>query len=183
MRLKRKLFIIGSALVLFIAAGGFILLQLNQTDEGASVTLKKPPVSETEQRERVKTEEQVPREESSEEKATVEDSQRSMEEPIVAGETQTTTEDVQPPSTPVSETAADTAPAPSEHKESGGLYFATREEAIAFGFSRFTQEEIDIFNRAYAKGLTPEQEEMAIQMAYSRFTAEEIAAIEEALNR
>ncbi|WP_394239108.1 hypothetical protein [Niallia oryzisoli] len=65
----------------------------------------------------------------------------------------------------------------------GGLHFATREEAVAFGFSRFTAEEIELYNRASANGLTPEQEEMAIQIAYSRFSSEEIAAIEEALNR
>ena len=42
-----------------------------------------------------------------------------------------------------------------------GLYFATREEAIAFGFSRFSAEEIQIYNRVSANGLTPEQEEVS----------------------
>ena len=73
--------------------------------------------------------------------------------------------------------------APPTETQSGGLYFSTREEAIAFGFSRFTAEEIAIYNRVSENGLTPEQQEMAIQMAYSRFSAEEIAAIEEALGR
>lgn len=71
----------------------------------------------------------------------------------------------------------------STEKHSSGLYFATREEAIAFGFSRFTAAEIEIYNRASANGLTPEQEELALQVAYSRFSAAEIAAIEDALNR
>lgn len=66
---------------------------------------------------------------------------------------------------------------------STGLHFSSREEAIAFGFSRFTPEEIAIYNRAAEIGLTPEQEAMAIQMAYSRFSQEEIAALEEALGR
>lgn len=66
---------------------------------------------------------------------------------------------------------------------STGLHFSSREEAIAFGFSRFTPEEIAIYNRAAEVGLTPEQEEMAIQIAYSRFSQAEIAAIEEALGR
>jgi len=67
--------------------------------------------------------------------------------------------------------------------ESGGLHFSSREEAMAFGFSRFTAEEIALYNKAAERGLTPEQEAMALQIAYSRFTAEEIAAIEEALGR
>lgn len=70
-----------------------------------------------------------------------------------------------------------------EEPNTGGLHFSSREEAIQFGLSRFTTEEISIYNRVAAKGLTPQQEEMAIQMAYSRFTAEEIAAIEEALGK
>ena len=74
-------------------------------------------------------------------------------------------------------------PKTSTENHTSGLYFASREEAIAFGFSRFTSEEIEIYNRASANGLTPEQEEVALQIAYSRFTAEEIAAIEDALNR
>jgi len=68
-------------------------------------------------------------------------------------------------------------------EESGGLHFSSREEAMAFGFSRFTAEEIALYNKAAERGLTPEQEAMALQIAYSRFTAEEIAAIEEALGR
>ncbi|AZV45318.1 hypothetical protein BAOM_4740 [Peribacillus asahii] len=67
--------------------------------------------------------------------------------------------------------------------ESGGLHFSSREEAMAFGFSRFTEEEVALYNKAAERGLTPEQEAMALQIAYSRFTAEEIAAIEEALGR
>ncbi len=84
------------------------------------------------------------------------------------------------PSTAPAETSpAETSPA--TQPANGGLHFATREEAIAFGFSRFSAEEIEIYNRASANGLTPEQEALAIQMAYSRFTPEEIAALEEAL--
>jgi hypothetical protein len=64
-----------------------------------------------------------------------------------------------------------------------GLHFSSREEAIAFGMSRLSAEEIALYNKAAARGLTPEQEQLAIQMAYSRFSAEEIAAIEEALSR
>ena len=75
------------------------------------------------------------------------------------------------------------ANAPSTGNQPTGLHFATREEAVAFGFSRFTAEEIAIYNRAAESGLTPEQEEMALQIAYSRFSPEEIAAIEEALGR
>ena len=71
----------------------------------------------------------------------------------------------------------------STGNQPSGLYFATREEAIAFGFSRFSAEEVQIYNRVSANGLTPEQEELALQVAYSRFSAEEIAAIEDALNR
>ena len=74
-------------------------------------------------------------------------------------------------------------PKTSTENHTSGLYFATREEAIAFGFSRFSAEEIQIYNQVSANGLTPEQEEMALQIAYSRFSAEEIAAIEDALNR
>ncbi|MFJ8257608.1 hypothetical protein ACIQ4Z_10095 [Peribacillus asahii] len=81
----------------------------------------------------------------------------------------------------------DTESAPSTEEKSegtsGGLHFSSREEAMAFGFSRFTAEEIAIYNKAAERGLTPEQEEIALQIAYSRFTAEEIAAIEEALGR
>jgi len=78
------------------------------------------------------------------------------------------------------------AASPTEEKsegESGGLHFSSREEAMAFGFSRFTEEEVALYNKAAERGLTPEQEAMALQIAYSRFTAEEIAAIEEALGR
>ena len=75
------------------------------------------------------------------------------------------------------------ANAPSTENQPTGLYFSSREEAVAFGFSRFTAEEIAIYNRAAESGLTPEQEEMALQIAYSRFSPEEIAAIEEALGR
>ena len=74
-------------------------------------------------------------------------------------------------------------PKTSTENHTSGLYFATREEAIAFGFSRFSAEEIQIYNQVSANGLTPEQEEVALQIAYSRFTAAEIAAIEAALNR
>jgi len=81
----------------------------------------------------------------------------------------------------------DTEAAPSTEKksegESSGLHFSSREEAMAFGFSRFTKEEVALYNKAAERGLTPEQEAMALQIAYSRFTAEEIAAIEEALGR
>ena len=73
--------------------------------------------------------------------------------------------------------------APSTGNQPAGLHFSSREEAIAFGFSRFTAEEIAIYNRAAESGLTSEQEEMALQIAYSRFSPEEIAAIEEALGR
>ncbi len=52
---------------------------------------------------------------------------------------------------------------------------------MAFGFSRFTEEEIDMYDRAAQYGLTPEQEAMAIQLAYSRFSPEEVAALEEAI--
>ena len=64
---------------------------------------------------------------------------------------------------------------------SNGLQFSSREEAIQFGLSRLTPEEIAIYNEASKNGLTPEQEEMAIQMAYSRFTSEEIVAIKATL--
>jgi len=88
--------------------------------------------------------------------------------------------------TPTKDTK-DTESAPStEEKSEGtssGLHFSSREEAMAFGFSRFTSEEIALYNKAAERGLTPEQEAMALQIAYSRFTAEEIAAIEEALGR
>ena len=75
------------------------------------------------------------------------------------------------------------AKAPSTGSQPAGLYFSSREEAVAFGFSRFTAEEIAIYNRAAESGLTSEQEEMALQIAYSRFSPEEISAIEEALGR
>ena len=71
----------------------------------------------------------------------------------------------------------------STGNQPAGLHFSSREEAIAFGFSRFTAEEIAIYNRAAESGLTSEQEEMALQIAYSRFSPEEISAIEEALGR
>ncbi len=67
--------------------------------------------------------------------------------------------------------------------QKSGLSFSSKEEAIQFGMSRFTKEEIAIFNQAAAKGLTPEQKSKAIKIAYSRFTADEIAAIEKALGK
>ncbi|RFU69529.1 hypothetical protein D0469_09185 [Peribacillus saganii] len=72
---------------------------------------------------------------------------------------------------------------PEKPKSSGGLHFSSRQEAIQFGLSRFSAEEIAIYNKASKNGLTPEQEAMALKMAYSRFSAEEIAAIEEALGQ
>jgi hypothetical protein len=71
--------------------------------------------------------------------------------------------------------------APSTGNHSAGLHFSSREEAMAFGFSRLTEEEIDLYNRAAQNGLTPEIEAMTIQLAYSRFSPEEVAALEEAL--
>ena len=68
-----------------------------------------------------------------------------------------------------------------KQNQSSGLHFSSREEAIQFGLSRFTSEEIAIYNQAAKNGLTPEQEKIAIQMAYSRFSSEEIAALEKAL--
>lgn len=63
----------------------------------------------------------------------------------------------------------------------GSLHFASREEAMQFVFSRFSQQEIELYNEASANGLTAEQQQMALQIAYSRFSAEEIAAVEAAL--
>lgn len=73
---------------------------------------------------------------------------------------------------------------PEEKKEtttSSGLSFSSREEAIQYGLSRFTAEEIAIYEKAKKKGLTPEQEAMAIKIAYSRFSQAEINALEKAL--
>lgn len=120
----------------------------------------------------------------SEGKGTV-DSQKvtKQESEFIAGNTPTTPQTEKPEDElPTSEVNTD-VPKPSTETHTGGLYFATREEAIAFGFSRFSAEEIQIYNRVSANGLTPEQEEVALQVAYSRFTAAEIAAIEDALNR
>ncbi|MGG3451545.1 hypothetical protein ABER98_17040 [Domibacillus aminovorans] len=61
--------------------------------------------------------------------------------------------------------------------------FSSREEAMQFVFSRFTAEEIAMYNRIAENGLTPEQQAMAVQVASSRFSAEEIAAIEAALRQ
>ncbi|PLS17813.1 hypothetical protein CVD28_08930 [Bacillus sp. M6-12] len=72
---------------------------------------------------------------------------------------------------------------PEKKSSTRGLHFSSREEAIQFGLSRFSSEEIAIYNKAAKNGLTPEQETMAIQLAYSRFSAEEIAAIEAALKK
>ncbi|MCM3791206.1 hypothetical protein M3221_23005 [Domibacillus indicus] len=85
-------------------------------------------------------------------------------------------------------TASEQTPAPkaetgstSADVETGGLYFASQEEAMQFVFSRFSQQEIALYNKVSANGLTAEQQQMALQIAYSRFSAEEIAAIEAAL--
>jgi uncharacterized protein YxeA len=193
MKLK-GLVIGGAALVLLILAGGFFFYDMNKTDDGASVARVQPKTDKNE-------EEKVDNRDSGKETS----DQKNA--PATEGQTSTTTTSAQNPVNPVDNideetgttgenstpsvpavteapgSAADTPAASPDNKQTGGLYFATREEAVAFGFSRFTQEEIDLYNRASAKGLTPEQQEMAIQMAYSRFSAEEIAAIEEALNR
>ncbi|TWI59868.1 hypothetical protein [Halalkalibacter nanhaiisediminis] len=73
--------------------------------------------------------------------------------------------------------------AKQSQEQPSGLHFSSREEAIQFGLSRFTEEEIAMYHRVAANGLTPEQKATAIQIAYSRFTAEEIAALEAALGR
>ncbi|MFB6469122.1 hypothetical protein ACE38V_20530 [Cytobacillus sp. Hz8] len=67
--------------------------------------------------------------------------------------------------------------------ETSRLHFFSREEAIQFGLSRFTSEEIAVYQKAKKRGMTPEQEKMAIQIAYSRFSEEEVAALKEALRQ
>ncbi|WP_050183300.1 hypothetical protein [Domibacillus robiginosus] len=81
------------------------------------------------------------------------------------------------------ETSAPEAEADSAGGDAGtgNLHFASREEAMQFVFSRFSQQEIALYNKASANGLTAEQQQMALQIAYSRFSAEEIAAIEAVL--
>ncbi|WNS81191.1 hypothetical protein RRU94_10290 [Domibacillus sp. DTU_2020_1001157_1_SI_ALB_TIR_016] len=84
------------------------------------------------------------------------------------------------------EAYSEQAPAPkaetgSTDSGTGGLRFSSREEAMQFVLSRFSKEEIVLYNKVSANGLTAEQQQMALQIAYSRFSAEEIAAIEAAL--
>ncbi len=195
MRLKGMI-IGGSVLVLLILAAGFFFYEMNKTDEGASVARSKETVSEKEQPEK---EQPVQGDHDDAEAINSEENSSSQTgmEPDVKGaqnggssvdnvneDTGNTAENSAAPAVEIPETPARSGeiPAvPSNNGHTGRLYFATREEAVAFGFSRFTQE--DIYNRAAANGLTPEQQELAIQMAYSRFSAEEIAALEEALNR
>ena len=81
----------------------------------------------------------------------------------------------------VGQTSTESVTSGEKQTQSGGLHFSSREEAIQFGLSRVTEEELAIYNKAAKAGLTPEQEKMAIQLAYERFTEEEIAAQEEAL--
>lgn len=181
--MKLKGMIIGGiALVLLISAAGFLFYKINTADDGASVARVQQPESEKEDnRKDGKSSSEVNQATDHEAQPTSDQTEENSDNTIHE-ETDAVSENSTLPSQASSETGNAPASQPAD-TQSGGLYFATREEAIAFGFSRFTQEEIDIYNRAAAKGLTPEQQEIAIQMAYSRFTAEEIAAIEEALNR
>ncbi|MBB6446096.1 hypothetical protein [Bacillus benzoevorans] len=180
----------GTALVLLISASGYFFYEMNKTDNGASVARVQQPEADKEREEKGDNRDSN-MENSDQKNAADTEGQadttgvQNPETPVdnINEETGTTGENSAPTAPETSGNIGETPAAAPNNKQTGGLYFATREEAVAFGFSRFTQEEIDLYNRASAKGLTPEQQELAIQMAYSRFTAEEIAAIEEALNR
>lgn len=73
---------------------------------------------------------------------------------------------------------------PSKDKENtSGLHFSSREEAIQYGTSRLSAEELEIYRKASAKGLSAGQEALAFQVASSRFSSEELQALKEALNK
>lgn len=72
---------------------------------------------------------------------------------------------------------------PKDKDNTSDLHFSSREEAIQYGTSRLSAEELVIYNKASAKGLTNEQEALAFQIASSRFTSEEMQALKEALNK
>ncbi|WP_078554076.1 hypothetical protein [Bacillus alkalicellulosilyticus] len=81
-----------------------------------------------------------------------------------------------PVSATVTEQTITTAPSDED------IHFASAEEAIAFGLSRLTEEEIDMYKRLTEEGALSEQAALAMQLVSTRFSDTEIAAIEAALS-
>ncbi|WP_309089141.1 hypothetical protein [Domibacillus sp.] len=178
---------IGIAAVLLVISAAIMWLLGKEEQERAQQSAEKnKPVAE--QIDSVK-EHVAEKEVESKEQPTVEPTEETVVEPAAPQVTEIPAEAnelLKEAEKAEADASSEQAPAPkaetgSTDSGTDGLHFSSQEEAMQFVFSRFSKEEIALYNKVSANGLTAEQQQMALQIAYSRFSAEEVAAIEAAL--